>query len=69
MRYIPSSQEDVRKMLADIGIASIEDLFTSIPSKYQYRGNFSFPKALSEQELNQHLWALSSRNKNMYEYA
>jgi glycine dehydrogenase subunit 1 len=69
VRYIPSSQEDVRKMLADIGINSIEDLFTSIPSMFQYRGDFSFPKALSEQELSQHLWDLSSRNKNMYEYA
>ncbi|HSE43528.1 MAG TPA: aminomethyl-transferring glycine dehydrogenase subunit GcvPA [Acidobacteriota bacterium] len=69
MRYIPSSQEDVRKMLADIGIASIEELFTSIPSKYQFRGDFSFPKALSEQELSQHLWELSSRNSNMNESA
>jgi glycine dehydrogenase subunit 1 len=69
VRYIPSSKEDVRKMLADIGIASIEELFTSIPSKYQYRGDFSFPKALSEQELSQHLWELSSRNINMNEAA
>ena len=67
MRYIPSSQEDVRKMLADIGIASLEDLFTSIPSEFQFHGDFSFPKALSEQELHQHLWDLSSRNKNMSE--
>jgi glycine dehydrogenase subunit 1 len=69
VRYIPSSQEDVRKMLADIGLNSVDDLFTSIPSKFQYRADFSFPKALSEQELSQHLWDLSSRNKNMYECA
>jgi glycine dehydrogenase subunit 1 len=55
-------------MLADIGVASIDDLFNSIPSQFQFDGNFSFPKALSEQELHQHLWELSSRNKNMAEF-
>ncbi len=69
MRYIPSSQEDIRKMLMDIGVESLDDLFQSIPNEYQFHGKFSFPAALSEQELDQHLWELASRNNNLIDFA
>lgn len=69
MRYIPTTQEDIRKMLADIGIKNIDELFATIPSQYLYRKPFTFPEAMSEQELSEHLWELSSENRNLMEYA
>ena len=32
MRYIPHTEEDVRQMLAVVGVQSIEDLFEEVPS-------------------------------------
>ena len=35
MRYLPKSDEERRQMLAEIGAASIDDLFSSIPAEYR----------------------------------
>src|ERR1051326_7586266 len=51
MRYIPNSQADRQGMLADIGIDSIEQLFSGIPSKLRLRRLLDLPRALSEPEL------------------
>ncbi|PWT92884.1 MAG: glycine dehydrogenase, partial [Acidobacteria bacterium] len=69
MRYIPAKQEDIREMLQTIGISSMEELFRSIPAEYQYKGKLSFPSAMSEQELTEHLWQLAGRNQNMIDCA
>ena len=69
MRYIPSSKEDISKMLSDIGVNSLDELFQTIPNEFQFRGKFSFPAAFSEQELNQHLWDLANQNEHMMKFA
>ncbi|HEY4492496.1 MAG TPA: aminomethyl-transferring glycine dehydrogenase subunit GcvPA, partial [Acidobacteriota bacterium] len=69
MRYIPASDSDIRKMMQDIGIDRIEELFTTIPQKFHFNGDFSFPKNLSEQELTEHLWGLSNKNQNLLEFS
>lgn len=69
MRYIPTTQDDIRKMLEAIGIESIDELFRSIPREFLYRGKFDFPAAMSEQELAEHLWNLSSANSHLMENA
>jgi len=69
MRYIPTTNEDIQRMLEAIGISSIEDLFATIPEEYRLCKDYSFPKALSEQELTEHLWQLSSRNQNFLDCA
>ena len=35
MRYLPKSPAERQEMLADIGVKSIEELFTSIPEAYR----------------------------------
>ncbi len=35
MRYLPKSDEERRQMLAEIGAASIDDLFAIIPAEYR----------------------------------
>ena len=35
MRYLPKSPADREKMLADIGIKSIDELFSPIPAQYR----------------------------------
>ena len=37
MRYLPKSDEERRQMLAEIGAASMDDLFASIPAEYRFK--------------------------------
>jgi glycine dehydrogenase subunit 1 len=69
LRYIPASDSDIRKMMQDIGISKIEELFASIPQKFHFNDRFSFPQNLSEQELAEHLWKLSNKNQNLMEFS
>src|SRR5262245_26778638 len=51
MRYIPSSPEDQQEMLREIGLNSLEDLFTGIPAELRLKSLLNLPPALSEPEL------------------
>ena len=35
IRYIPHTEEDIRKMLDAIGVKNLEDLFDAIPKEYR----------------------------------
>ena len=43
MRYLPKSPADREEMLAEIGVASIDDLFSSIPA--ELKSEATFPQA------------------------
>ncbi len=62
MPYIPHTEEDVRHMLDVIGVASLEELFASIPDKLRLERVLSLPAAGSEQEVLAELVRRSERN-------
>ncbi len=45
MRYLPKSPADRKEMLAEIGVASIDDLFSTIPAEYQLKRDLAGPAA------------------------
>ena len=59
--YIANTDADRRAMLAAIGVASSDELFTDIPREFRIEG-LSLPPALSEPELVRELSALAQRN-------
>ncbi len=61
MRYLPHTPEDITAMLARIGVASLDALFTTIPSDCCCRPGLNLPPALTEWELNDHMDALAAR--------
>jgi len=61
-RYIPHTADDVRDMLATIGVADLEALFASIPEKQRLARPLDLPRAASEQEVAAELAALAARN-------
>src|SRR5919206_2391944 len=63
MRYIPNSQADRQDMLAEIGLDSIEQLFSGIPEKLRLRRLLNLPKRLSEPELLEYFRQRASRNQ------
>lgn len=62
MRYIPNSKADRLQMLGEIGIDSIEQLFSGIPEKLRLRRPLDIPQALTEPELIDYFRARAGKN-------
>ncbi len=57
-RYIPHTEEDVKKMLEVIGLKKVEDLFRIIPKESKLSKPLNLPEPLSEPDLIRHLQGL-----------
>ena len=44
MRYLPKSPADREEMLSEIGVASIDDLFSTIPAEYRLMRDLDVPR-------------------------
>ena len=64
MPYTPHTEEDVKSMLATIGVNSIDDLFIEIPAELRIKGELNIPSAMSEHALFLHMASLASQNVN-----
>lgn len=51
MNFLPNTDKDRAEMLKTIGVNSIADLFSDIPSSLKFKGQMNLPEALSEAEL------------------
>src|ERR1700761_2942693 len=51
MRYLPKSPVDREEMLAEIGVASIDDLFATIPAEFQLKRDLAIPRQHGESEI------------------
>ena len=61
-RYIANAGEDIREMLATIGVDSIDRLFESIPADVKLKGLLDIPGPWSEIESRRWFRALAARN-------
>jgi glycine dehydrogenase subunit 1 len=64
VRYIPHTEDEVRRMLEAIGVSSLEDLFRCVPEKLQLDRPLDLPTAASEQAVLAELRALAAKNAN-----
>jgi glycine dehydrogenase subunit 1 len=62
MRYIPHTQEDVRRMLNVVGVKELADLFDCIPQDLKLSGELKLPKPLDEESLAGLLGELAEAN-------
>jgi hypothetical protein len=61
MAYILNTPDDVRAMLATIGLDSLDGLFDMIPPEFRRDRPLAIPGALSELELTEHVAALAAK--------
>jgi glycine dehydrogenase subunit 1 len=61
-RYIPNTEDDVRRMLAAIGVASVDELFAPVPPDVRLERDLDVPPEMSEPDLLAHLDALAATN-------
>ncbi len=64
MRYIPTTQEERERMLAALGIQSLEELFQAIPSHIRSDPSRVLPEPLAESQLLRHMQELASQNQD-----
>ena len=57
-RYIPHTEEDIRKMLDTLSLEKIENLFQAIPKEYRLSNPLNLPEPLSEPDLLRHFEGL-----------
>ena len=63
MRYIPHTEQDIKQMLAEIGVKNVDELFDSIPESLRLQNKLlELPPSLPESELTEYLKRLQKRN-------
>jgi glycine dehydrogenase subunit 1 len=62
MRYLPHTDDEIRQMLERIGVASIDELFASVPAGYRLERALDLEPALDEASLMGHLGDLAQSN-------
>jgi glycine dehydrogenase subunit 1 len=66
MRYLPKSPADRKEMLAEIGVASIDDLFSTIPAEYQFKRDLAVPRQHGESEIIDRFRTFADQNATGY---
>ena len=62
MRYIPHTDEDVRRMLEAVGVLKLADLFECIPDNLKLKDQLKLPEPLDEESLAGLLCDLAEKN-------
>ena len=68
MSYIPHTDAEVRQMLGEIGVDSIETLFEAVPEAHRFP-RLDLPPPMSEMEVAAEMLALSEANDHAQDYA
>lgn len=63
MRYIPNSPDERADMLKQLGVATIENLFDTVPEQLRLRDPLNVPQAMSELALLNRFEELAARNQ------
>ena len=64
MRFAPHTDDDVRGMLDDLGLSSVDDLYAHVPPEVLLDRPLDLPDGVSELELLEDLGALARRNRH-----
>jgi glycine dehydrogenase subunit 1 len=62
MRFLPHTADDIRAMLATVGVDGVGDLFADIPAELRARAGLALAPGLSELEVRARLEAWAARN-------
>jgi len=62
MAFLPNTPDDVRAMLASVGLESLDQLFDMVPPEYRLDRPLEIGPPLTELELTAHVGTLAARN-------
>ena len=67
--YFPHTDEDIRQMLDKIGVSSLEELYSDVPSDFIYKGDYDLPEAMTEQQVREFFEDRAAENPRLKVFA
>lgn len=67
--YFPHTEDDIKSMLERIGVGSLDDLYSDVPDKFIYRGEYDLPDAMSEQQIRSFFESLDKKDLHLKVFA
>lgn len=67
--YFPHTEDDIKSMLEHIGVGSLDDLYSDVPDKFIYRGEYDLPDAMSEQQVRSFFESLDKKDLHLKVFA
>lgn len=67
--YFPHTEDDIKSMLERIGVWSLDDLYSDVPDKFIYRGEYDLPDAMSEQQVRSFFESLDKKDLHLKVFA
>lgn len=64
-KYFPQTPEDIKQMLGNIGVSSLEDLYVDVPESIRLKSDYDLPNHKSELEIRRMFGALARENKDL----
>ncbi|WP_318508434.1 aminomethyl-transferring glycine dehydrogenase subunit GcvPA [Bacillus sp. T3] len=68
-RYLPMTENDKNEMLATIGVETVDELFSDIPERVRFKGEYQIKPAKSESGLLKELGVLAGKNADLKTYS
>jgi glycine dehydrogenase subunit 1 len=66
--YIPNSNQEIKKaMMKEVGIESIEELYSDVPIQFMLKRRLNLPSQTSECEVRRHVETLLAKNRTSHE--
>ena len=62
--YVPNSKTEREEMLKTVGVSSIMDLFSAVPSEMLLKDGAPIPEGLSEIEVAEKINEIADKNSN-----
>ena len=63
--YFPHTPEDISHMLERIGVRSLDELYSDVPSECIFKGEYDLPSAMSEQQVRDYFESLAAKNTSL----
>lgn len=67
--YFPHTEDDIKSMLERIGVGSLDDLYSDVPDKFIYRGEYDLPDAMSEPQVRTFFESLDKKDLHLKVFA
>ena len=64
-KYFPHTEDDLKEMLAKVGVSRLDDLYAQIPDGIRFKGDYQLPSEMSELEVRDTFEKLASQNKQL----
>ena len=50
-KFFPHTEDDLKEMLAKVGVKSLDDLYAEVPESIRFKGEYDLPSEMSEMEI------------------